>query len=147
LRKAVGSWILGCDICQEVCPYNQAPAETVWKEFQPQAGVGHFLNLFDILKITSKNEFLSLFAHTALERPKRTGLIRNALVVIGNRLPEGGAQAIYEFLKSEQDLMLVEHGLWALSRYEDSRKLLKRLYESLQCPSNNLVLQYLDSDR
>jgi len=146
LRKKVGPWIFGCDICQEVCPYNHLPPETAWREFSPEAGAGHYLNLYDILKITGKKEFLGLFGHTPLSRPKLTGLVRNALVVMGNRLPDGGAPALYNFLESEPNLMLVEHGLWALSCFDEGTRLMKRLYES--CPTGNkhLILPYLDPE-
>lgn len=144
LREKVGNWLFGCDICQEVCPYNQMPPETNWNEFRPESGIGHFLNLFDILSIKSKKEFLSLFGHTALTRPKLAGLIRNALVVIGNRLPADGEQALYKFLESEQNLLLIEHGLWALSRYESGAKLIKKLYDGRQAQSKELFSEYLE---
>lgn len=117
LRQKLGNWVFGCDICQEVCPYNSKAPETPWQEFHPQNGAGHYLDLFEILKIENKSAFINRFGQTAISRPKRKGLIRNALVVIGNRKPRGGEDAIAQFLKTETDELLKEHAEWALSMY------------------------------
>lgn len=145
LREKMGSWVFGCDVCQEVCPYNQRSTQTQWQEFQPESGCGHYLNLFDVLAIADKKEFLAKFGKSAVSRPKRRGLIRNALVVIGNRLPERGLIALPEFIKNEPDNMLVEHALWALSRYEQGLDQIKKLYEKTGATDKTkLVLNYLN---
>lgn len=118
LRSRLGSWVFGCDICQEVCPYNQRPPETVWQEFQPSSGMGHYLNLYDVLEIRDKKEFMAKVGGTPLSRPKRRGLIRNALVVLGNNLPDDGVERISRFAARESDPMLREHAFWALSGYK-----------------------------
>lgn len=128
LREKLGEWVFGCDICQEVCPYNQAPPETSWKEFHPESGAGHYIDLFEILKIADKKHFSERFANSAISRPKRRGLIRNALVVIGNRKPDDGAKQVFNFLEQEEDQLLLEHGLWALSCFDEGRKLSAELY-------------------
>lgn len=117
LRPKLGSWVFGCDVCQEVCPYNQRPPETSWPEFQPQSGIGHYLDLFDVLAIRTEEEFRARFLPTPLRRPKRRGLLRNALVVIGNQRPAGGEEKIGALLKYEEDPMLIEHANWALAQY------------------------------
>lgn len=142
LREKVGQWVFGCDICQEACPYNQRPPETLWDEFQPHSGTGHYLNLFDVLKIVDKKEFMSRFGPTPLSRPKRIGLIRNSLVVIGNRRPACGSAVLCEFIENEQNQMLVEHALWALSRYDDGAERIKKLY-SRNLQSKELISQYI----
>ena len=129
LREKLGSWLFGCDLCQEVCPYNQRPPQTRWLEFQPESGVGHYLNLFDILRIEDKKHFLSLFGETPLSRPKRKGLIRNALVVLGNRQPPHGPTHLCDFIDRESDPLLIEHAVWALARFENGKKLLHKSYE------------------
>ena len=128
LRKCLGHWVFGCDVCQEVCPYNQRPPKTDWVEFQPESGAGHYLNLLEVLRIKDKPEFMAKFGKTALSRAKRRGLVRNALVVIGNRLPEAGASELVEFIEGEQDSMLVEHAAWALSQYDSGSGKLKELH-------------------
>jgi epoxyqueuosine reductase len=117
LRGKVGSWLFGCDICQDVCPYNQRPPETNWKEFQPQSGAGHYIDLFELLQIPTEEAFRERFLPTPLRRPKRRGMLRNALVVLGNQRPARGDEMIAEFIKKETDPMLLEHAQWALSLY------------------------------
>jgi len=117
LRPMLGDWVFGCDACQEVCPYNQRPAKTTWKEFQPESGVGHYLDLYGLLEIKTDEEFHKRFVTSAVRRPKRRGLIRNALVVLGNKRPTGGADKLRNFLASEEDPMLIEHAAWALKQY------------------------------
>jgi epoxyqueuosine reductase len=86
LRSELGDWVFGCDICQEVCPYNQRPAQTPWPEFLPESGVGHSIDLIELIKLESDRDFRTRFGQTPLKRPKRRGMVRNALVVIGNQL-------------------------------------------------------------
>lgn len=117
LRSKLGNWVFGCDVCQEVCPYNSKAKANIWQEFQPDSGAGHFLDLFEILKIPSQREFMRRFGKSPLSRPKRKGLIRNALVVIGNQRPENGEDALQNFLAIEQNEMLIEHAQWALAQY------------------------------
>jgi epoxyqueuosine reductase len=132
LRAFMGDWVFGCDVCQEVCPYNQRPALTPWQEFQPQQGAGHHLDLVSLLRIDSETEFRARFGHTPLRRPKRRGMLRNALVVLGNQLSRRQAslsaghaydveeisREIKRFIANESDEMLREHALWALSQSE-----------------------------
>lgn len=124
LRPQLGRWVFGCDICQTVCPYNQRPKETPWTEFKPAAGVGHHLNLLDLLLIPDQVQFHKRLLASAVRRPKRRGLIRNALVVLGNSLRHDATigetmrieSAIANFARRETDEMLVEHAIWALSQ-------------------------------
>lgn len=129
LRHKIGSWLFGCDICQDVCPYNQRPPETRWDEFKPHSGTGHYIELFELLQIRTEDEFRARFLPTAVRRPKRRGLLRNALVVLGNQRPAGGANAIAQFAENEPDSMLREHAAWAIAQYDDgeAKSLLERL--------------------
>lgn len=156
LREKVGDWVFGCDICQEVCPYNQRPLETPWEEFQPQSGIGHSLDLVELLSIEGDDDFLARFGTTALRRPKRRGLLRNGLVVIGNHLYEltGGSprfgkdalnrveavlKELYQFACEETDPMLREHASWAIWR-SGQGSFLKRLIERETDPVNKKLL-------
>lgn len=147
LRPCLGDWVFGCDICQEVCPYNQRPPLTPWNEFQPDAGVGHHLDLLSVLRIGSPEEFRQRFAQTPLLRPKRRGLARNALVVLGNALAEAGKNSmngpsssghdwvekvivdLEYFVQREKDVMLREHAAWAL--FQASKRGRKTLSDML----------------
>ena len=114
LRKKVGGWIFGCDICQEICPHNgrQIPADLEsYTEIRIKDRV---LALSEILAIENDEKFLTMFAGTPLMRAKRRGLIRNACVVAGN----SGQKKLIPFLQNivhrEEDMMLKEHANWAI---------------------------------
>lgn len=135
LRTRVGEWAFGCDICQEVCPYNAQIAslddkkslERVWPELRPESGVGHYLDLLQLLALTDDESFRRLVGKSPLRRSKRRGLNRNALVVLGNWLGGRAAteaqrtrwhsrivQAIGQYIMQDRESMLLEHALWAL---------------------------------
>ena len=121
LREKIGNWLFGCDLCQVACPYNKKIKETTWKEFKPNSGVGHWVKLSDILSIRSDDEFHNKFCHTTLTRPKRAGLIRNAAIVSGNRRSEEALPELIWLAENENDPVIREHVLWALSKYEDRK--------------------------
>jgi epoxyqueuosine reductase len=84
-RKAVGTWLFGCDECQEICPFNKPAANTPGlDEFGSGRGPGPYLNIAEILAIRTHGEFIDRFAGTALMRTGREGLIRNACAVAVN---------------------------------------------------------------
>ncbi len=122
LRSQMGDWVYGCDICQEVCPYNSKSPPAPWPEFAPASGAGHHLNLPQLLQIDSNEKFVKRFQKSPLRRPKRRGLLRNALVVMGNQLKQEHScsseiiDAIDKFAKVEVDQMLLEHSVWALAQ-------------------------------
>lgn len=101
LRPAVGEWLFGCDVCQEVCPYNQGQEQ---KDLLPglerRDGPGPWLTLEDAAARRSRTAFDRRFVGTALRRAGGRGLRRNADVVEHNLhraspsatpLPEGTA--------------------------------------------------------
>ncbi len=156
LRSKLGRWVFGCDICQEVCPYNQRPPETPWKEFQPASGAGHYIDLCDLLKISNDAEFkLSFKDSSPVRRPKRFGLLRNALVVLGNSLASQAiaddevthqkiVDSILLFLSCEQNSILVEHAFWALSQ---SNRCQSRLDVLIKQTDDPLILQKVSQYR
>ena len=85
LRPLVGDWAFGCDVCQEVCPYNKTKAaRSRWPEFSEEAGTGPYLEIEEVLGIRTEEEFERRFAGTPLTRPGRAGLLRNCCVAAGN---------------------------------------------------------------
>lgn len=105
--KAIGSWIFGCDICQEVCPYNNRNVQNdVFQEFHQEKGVGPYLSLSKVLKIKSDQEFNKLFKTTALLRTKRIGLIRNALSIVANQKNFDLLEDVGFVYKNDQSEML-----------------------------------------
>jgi epoxyqueuosine reductase len=83
LRPKLGDWVFGCDICQEVCPYNAATRGKPrgWPEFEPRQGTR--LDLSSLLKL-DEDGFRETFRGTPIKRTKRRGLVRNAALALGN---------------------------------------------------------------
>lgn len=121
LRNQFGDWLFGCDLCQDVCPYNKSVKETNWKEFKPESGLGHWIKLKDILRLKSDEEFKVKFFKTPLLRPKRIGLIRNAAIVAGNNRSEESLPELFDLAENEPNQIIREHVLWALSKFEDKK--------------------------
>jgi epoxyqueuosine reductase len=82
LRAGMGEWLFGCDVCQEVCPWNRRAPHSTDPQFQPHLpAMGLDPRLFLTL---TPDEFSARFGQTPLARPGWWGLRRNALVVLGN---------------------------------------------------------------
>jgi epoxyqueuosine reductase len=82
----IGNWVFGCDVCQEVCPFNHhGKVIEPRKEFGSEYGVGARLDLTSLLTIRVDSEFKKRFKDTPLLRAKREGLLRNALSVLQNQ--------------------------------------------------------------
>jgi epoxyqueuosine reductase len=115
LRRNLGDWLFGCDVCQEVCPWNRkAPPGT-----EPALQGRPELMQLDLIEVLSMSEetFRQRFRGTALLRTKRTGLLRNAALVLGNR---GDAAALPALRRAVEDPEPVvrEAARWAIDRIE-----------------------------
>ena len=82
LREAMGHHVFGCDICQDVCPWNRKAPATEKPEFQPRESLVNPA-LAWLAEITDE-EFREKFRGSPIKRTKRSGLRRNALIAIGN---------------------------------------------------------------
>jgi epoxyqueuosine reductase len=87
LRPQIGDWLFGCDICQEVCPWNREAPVIDDPEFQPRDGATN-LDLTALFYLDD-TQFRARFRHTPLWRPKRRGILRNAAIVLGNQAAAG----------------------------------------------------------
>lgn len=113
LRQLVGNHIFGCDICQEVCPYNVKAAATLETVFKPRAGL-EAPDLIELLSI-SDEEFRRRFRGSPILRAKRRGLVRNVAVALGNtRNPD--AVAPLALALSDPEPLVRGHAAWALGR-------------------------------
>lgn len=114
LREKFGDLVFGCDICQEVCPWNREPTATSEPDFEPRAGHAR-LDLKWVLE-THPMEIEDEFLGSPLRRAKGRGLKRNALIALGNSGDAAAIALIEDFLEDCDDEMLREHAGWALER-------------------------------
>jgi epoxyqueuosine reductase len=113
LRPAMGDWVFGCDVCQEVCPWNRKAPPGQEPALQARAELAN-LDLLELLQL-SQDEFRARFKHTALWRAKRRGLLRNAAIALGN-LGDGRAIEVLEKAALDEDGVIREAARWALER-------------------------------
>ena len=99
LSEATDNLIMGCDICQEVCPYNKAFAKPLTLEPLKSVRIaGNSIPLLELLTIKDSTEYLARFAGSPLMRPKREGLIKNALNAARNAIKKNPSQYLDKFL-------------------------------------------------
>ncbi len=117
LREKVGDWAFGCDICQEVCPYNKRKAQrSRWPEFSEEAGTGPYLDIASVLAIRGEEEFEERFAGTPLTRPGRAGMLRNCCVSAGNQRRPEYVPHLAGCLAEDESALVRGHAAWALGR-------------------------------
>ena len=115
LREKVGDWAFGCDVCQEVCPYNKRKATvSAWPEFSAGAGAGPYLEITEVLEIRDDGEFEARFAGTPLTRPGRAGLLRNCCVAAGNLRRGEAVPSLVRCLTQDGSPLVRGHAAWAL---------------------------------
>ena len=113
LRGQMGHHVFGCDICQDVCPWNRKAPATDKPEFQPREGLVN--PELDWLAEISEEEFREKFRSSPLKRAKRIGLRRNALIAIGNSGNEELAE-VAEKATNDSDPAVAEAAEWAKQR-------------------------------
>lgn len=134
-RAAMGSAVIGCDICQDVCPWNRKAPVSALAAFQPRtfgAATAEeksetdrqslFAPELEWLASLTQEEFSRIFRKSAAKRAKWRGLVRNACVALGNaRLaedPEVRARVLRLLarLADSEDTLISEHARWAMER-------------------------------
>jgi epoxyqueuosine reductase len=117
LRTGMGDWLFGCDVCQDVCPWNHRAPQSTEPAFQPLDGANpmELAALFDLDEVA----FRARFRHTPLWRAKRRGLLRNAAIVLGNRPHLPAIDALIRGLNDGEPLVRGASA-WALGRFNDS---------------------------
>jgi epoxyqueuosine reductase len=84
IKSRVGEWMFGCDICQEVCPYNYKAQVTRHTELYPEKRAGSWIELEAIERMQKDEEVGEMFKQSPVKRAKREGLLKNAQVVREN---------------------------------------------------------------
>lgn len=113
LRPKMGNLIFGCDICQEVCPWNSKATPTGETGFQPREG-NLAPKLLSLVGMTQA-EFSRRFKGSPIKRAKRRGFLRNVLVAIGNWRVQRAVPVLKEALADAEPLVRA-HAAWALGR-------------------------------
>lgn len=113
LRPLVGNHVFGCDICQEVCPYNVKATPTSEEAFQPRDGL-FAPDLVPLLSLTEE-EFRRRFRGSPILRAKRRGFLRNVAVALGNLKSREAVPALIEALQDPEPLVR-RHAAWALGQ-------------------------------
>ena len=125
LRDGVGDWVLGCDICQEVCPWNRRAPATGEEAFQPRPGLDP-VDLVELLGM-DRDAFNERFRRNPAKRPKRRGMLRNAAVSLGNAGDRRVVPHLARALAREEEPLVRAHVAWALGRLggDEARRALR----------------------
>jgi epoxyqueuosine reductase len=122
--------VFGCDVCQDVCPWNSPAPLTQLIGFEPRADS----NPVDLIGLLEMDEasFRERFRHTALWRSRRRGLLRNAAIALGNRPTLAAIPALIRGLNDDEPLVRGACA-WALGQYDQTSTIdalmLRRLIE------------------
>jgi epoxyqueuosine reductase len=133
LREPIGRHVFGCDICQDVCPWNRRAPVTDAPEFQPRTFLSHeppsqseslLQPSLEWLASMSEDDYKTIFKGSPIKRTKWRGLIRNACIALGNSKPTHGTGthqricSLLQRLSGSSDPAISESALWALSRIQ-----------------------------
>ena len=130
LREGIGNWLYGCDVCQEVCPWNRKPtrdASRLTPRNEPQASQEQHsaaplpdsqrfdhIELTELFKIDDE-QFRQRFRKTPLWRARRRGVLRNAAIVLGNQMQADSIPALNQGLTDTEPLVRGASA-WALGK-------------------------------
>ena len=141
LREGIGDWLFGCDVCQDVCPWNRRAPHSSEPSFAPAPAANpvELAELFDL----NDEQFRERFRRTPLWRAKRRGILRNAAFVLGNQLAEDSIAALARGLDDHEPLVR-QACAWALGRFPD-RKTHQALNERLTAEDDPQVREEIEN--
>lgn len=113
LRGGIGDWLFGCDVCQEVCPFNRFAPESKEIDFQPRPD-GNPVPLGALFELDEAS-FRDRFRDTPLWRARRRGILRNAAIVLGNQRDPDAVAALKRGLNDPEPLVRAA-AAWALGQ-------------------------------
>ena len=116
-RAPTGGHVFGCDICQDVCPWNRKAPATVAEEFQPREGLVN--PGLEWLAAMQPDKFRKVFRGSPVRRTKLSGLRRNAVIAMGNSRSVKFLPTL-RVLSQDPDASVAEHARWALAQLEMS---------------------------
>jgi epoxyqueuosine reductase len=115
LRPAMNDWLFGCDVCQEVCPWNRKAPAGNEPAFGPRADL-MAVDLVELLGYTEA-EVRRRFRGTSLTRARRRGLLRNAALILGNCGDRAALPALRR-AAADDDPIIRDAARWAIERIE-----------------------------
>jgi epoxyqueuosine reductase len=124
LRPQMGNAAIGCDICQDVCPWNRKAPVGALAAFRPRESL--FAPELEKLACLSQEQFSARFRGSAAKRAKWRGLVRNACVALGNSAIQRSSPTfsrivrLLESLAAAGDPLVAEHAEWALTRIRNA---------------------------
>jgi epoxyqueuosine reductase len=113
-RQPLGDWVFGCDICQDVCPWNSRAPETLDPSF---TSVISGASLEELAMLTP-DEFRTRFRATPVWRARYSGFLRNVAVAMGNSA-DPRYKTVLERLAASEDPIVAEHAVWALEQLKE----------------------------
>jgi epoxyqueuosine reductase len=117
-RAGLGRHVFGCDICQDVCPWNRKRRHSGPAAFAPREGA-LAPDLRDLASLDPA-AFRERFRKSPVKRAKRRGLLRNVAVALGNS-GDAGNRPLLETLARDEDPLVREHAEWGLARLSSAR--------------------------
>jgi epoxyqueuosine reductase len=145
LRPLIGRHVFGCDICQEVCPFNAADRRDAAPELAPLSAERGTPDLLQLVQLGS-NQFRHFVKQSALRRVHRAQLLRNVCVALGNAGDPRAIEPLRARLADSHPLVR-EHAAWALGRLGDREGLRRRVFvETDPRVREELELSLLDLD-
>jgi epoxyqueuosine reductase len=111
LRAQMGTWVFGCDVCQEVCPFNAGAGEEPDPLLRPRS-IEHALPDLIALAHKGANQIRQLVKRTALRRISRDILLRNVAIALGNTGSPDAIPALTALLREKP--LVRAHAIWAL---------------------------------
>lgn len=140
LRPAMGQWLFGCDLCQTCCPFEMNQRD------ESAPAIAEFLGL-DLVELLRLDEaaFRARFRHTPLWRPRRAGLLRNAVIVVANGEHRDALPAVRALLLDDSPV-LREVASWCVARLQD-REALGLLEQAIAAESDTKLCESMEQDR
>ena len=114
LRSLMGNWVFGCDVCQQVCPWNRfadEKADPDYDKLQAQPAP----DLLEQLNLTVET-FNQKYRHSPIKRTKRRGYLRNVAVALGNLQEPRAIPRLVQILHDESEPLVRAHAAWALGQ-------------------------------
>jgi epoxyqueuosine reductase len=111
----MGNHVFGCDICQDVCPWNHRAPVTAETAFSPK----HFAPDLEKLAEISQDEFRDIFRASPVKRARYSGFLRNVAVAMGNQHADRFRRPL-EKLAQSPDALVAEHARWALAQLQSN---------------------------